>query len=408
MQAIHASFALKYLTIKYLTTQEKLNGQKGGGSRKTLIVEASDPKRAKQLAETIANAEAKARKSIATPTIVQHADSQVVTATTDIYDLLLEWKRKADHVALFSGSRSSMPSCPIVTCVQSLRTDMPAWLEKPKEQLGFSVDNLRSFLDSRSLFYGGAGFDGSPLRLFNKSHAVHCHLHADYDFIGGFTSPDQVSWSIIPQTESLDETWQPAFRGYWPICNELIRPDQFLRTVNALYKPQDGASNASSYDSAFRRTVSQVTTRQAFLEDFAEDNHYWWSFDWPGPKLAGGVWAILERDPRFDDSHGPARFAFLHMTAEAFWIYWFIYGRYCIAPFALVLQDHGFGGNFSDFGGSKSVLLALTQLTGLPPWILRERYTRPWPGYTTLPGSTRPRQGGGGCRVLEKRTSGTF
>lgn len=300
-----------------------------------------------------------------------------------------------------------MSACPIVTCVKSLRTEMPTWLEKPRDQLDFSVDNLRCFLDSRSLFYGGAGLDGSPLRLFNKPHAVHCHLHADYDSAEGFVSPYRVSSSIVPKTNNLDEIWRPAFRGYWPICNEVISPDQFLVTANSLHKLPHSVPIASSHDVTFRQTVSQLT-RSPFPEDFTEENYLWWGFNWPGPKLAGGVWAIMERDPRLDDSHGPERFAFLHVTAEAFWIYWFIYGRYRIAPFALVLQDHGFGGNFSKFGGSKSVLLALTRLTGLPPWILREKYTQRWPGYRTLPGQTRPNFSSGSRRVLEERIAGRF
>jgi hypothetical protein len=312
-----------------------------------------------------------------------------------------------------------MSSVAIVNCVKSLSTKMPDWLGQPVEQLGFTVGNLLSFLDSRSLFYGGSGFDGSPLRLFSKPHAVHCHLYADY--FEPYFLPERVSAFLIPNTDDLEKTWNPAFKGYWPIRNEVIAAEQFVHVANAGWQRDnatisrrsvqsrgviaDYISQATySKDISFRDTIDQLTGRHRLEEtDYSIFHDYRRFENWPGPQFHGAVWAILERDHRLDDSHGPKRFAFLQVAAEACWTYWLLYGRFHIAPFALVLQDHGFGGNYADFGGPRSLLLALTQFTGLPPWLLRGLTTERWPGYETLPGRTRPNYTSGSVRVLERR-----
>ncbi len=321
-----------------------------------------------------------------------------------------------------------MSSSHIVNCVCSLQSDMPRWLDQSSEKLTFSSRNLRHFLNSRSLFYGGAGWDGAPLRLFARSHAIHCFLYVDYS--EQWFSPNFISATIVPPHDRLDETWSPAFHGYWPICNEIISPQDFINVAGkglwtdtedqrsqrlaCLPKVESLVTEPSRFDTgtldlgeaSFEMAIRRLLRNRPIVEDDMDEDYYWWGFNqWPGPSFIGAVWAILERDARLGESHGPKRFAFLHMTADAFWSYWLLYGRTRIAPFAIVVHDHGYGGNHSDFGGFKSALLALTQLTGLPPWLLRGRYTRRWPGYRMIPGHTAPNFTSGVTRVLERKVS---
>lgn len=56
-----------------------------------------------------------------------------------------------------------------------------------------------------------------------------------------------------------------------------------------------------------------------------------------------------------------------------------------LQPDLVVLQDHGFGGNWCDFGG-ESPMYRMAQTTGtLPHWLFSAgENTRPWPGYEAI------------------------
>ncbi len=72
-------------------------------------------------------------------------------------------------------------------------------------------------------------------------------------------------------------------------------------------------------------------------------------------------------------------------------------------PFAILLQDDGFGGNYNRFGGGH-FLERLAQYAGaLPRWLLIADNTKPWEGYRRLP--LRRVVGGGNAmrRFLWKR-----
>jgi hypothetical protein len=50
-------------------------------------------------------------------------------------------------------------------------------------------------------------------------------------------------------------------------------------------------------------------------------------------------------------------------------------------PYAVVVQDHGFGGNWTTFGGDGSPLWSLARRGALPKWLLVADNTTPWPDY---------------------------
>ncbi len=53
-----------------------------------------------------------------------------------------------------------------------------------------------------------------------------------------------------------------------------------------------------------------------------------------------------------------------------------------LQPHVVVLQDHGFGANWTEFGGENEMYQAAQQQAALPPWLYVANNTRPWPGYS--------------------------
>lgn len=102
---------------------------------------------------------------------------------------------------------------------------------------------------------------------------------------------------------------------------------------------------------------------------------------WPGLNLTGGVWAVLQRRNNFGDAHGPRRLALLHVSAEAVWLYGQLWTSRRSKPHGVLLQDHGFGCNWCNFGGETSPLFDLAQQACLPEWLLVAENTDVWPGY---------------------------
>ncbi len=334
--------------------------------------------------------------------------------------------------------------------LQTLRQPLPTWLQQPIEQLSFSSSNLFSLLKERNLYYAGSGEDGLPLKAFARSNAAHGFIYSDY-WTDQY-APDRVQRRLMPTHDDLNRYWKPAIRGYWPVVNEVIDPLTFYETIIEMLSRSDRPSREQthslkqaigdspglrlldvpnheafeifhhgpsffgpprpffdSFDDPpldplrheqvekgfkfyFSVTMANLLERSPRLLDHEQRNHHCRrGFRWGGPTFSGAVWAILERDHRLDERHGPQRLSHLFVSADSYWCYWLLYGLLRIPPFALVLQDHGYGGNHSVFGSNQSPLLSLTQLTGLPTWILRDTFsTEAWPGYRTLPGTVGP------------------
>ncbi len=100
--------------------------------------------------------------------------------------------------------------------------------------------------------------------------------------------------------------------------------------------------------------------------------------------LASALWVVLDRDNDLSDEHGPDRLALLHIQAEAVWVCHNLWKEHDSNPFAVVLQDHGFGGNWARFGGDGSALRAIAQQFTLPELLLVGENTSPWPGYKAV------------------------
>lgn len=176
----------------------------------------------------------------------------------------------------------------------------------PKWLLQFNEDNLfdrKSFFSSRIVYYPGSGTDGQPIKLFASTHSAHCLIYSDYGLAQGvldfelYESHPFLGYHSLGRIQLSEEDISP--KGW--------TPQLFTKLRNK------GPRDILPY---------------AFLE-------------------------VFERDSRLDDSHGAIRFAVLFLCADGIAAYDAIFCQYngVSTPFATVLQDHGFGGNYDKFGG---------------------------------------------------------
>ena len=201
------------------------------------------------------------------------------------------------------------------------REPVPRWLEEGD----FSLDR---FFESRTVYYPGAGHDGSPIKLFNRSHSAHCFVWVDrrYDF-------DELMRR--EGAEGFD------LKGY--DVRHVHHTDIVIRTV---YGPP--VRNPSCH------------------------------------------MVVYDRQPYLGDEHGAERLALLVVRAEAHSAYEQIYGGRFRGnpPFAAVIQDHGLGGSEvmtgHSFGGCDSPIFHAAQRNGFPRFLLcgiGHGGTRSWPRY---------------------------
>ena len=217
-----------------------------------------------------------------------------------------------------------------LTVLQEVPEPQPDWLEPATR---FTRATLDQFLDSRVAFYPGAGMDGQLFSLFGKSHSVHCFVHADL-----IHSAEDIL--AILQGEGEDRIY-----GYDPVFSQVKDPD-------------------------------------------------WWQLfeqppecDWES-QLGTSLFTVLKKRPEVPVDHGPEYLCFLHVSVDAYWLYWNLWGRLDRAPIAILLHDHGFGGNHPDHrfggtepGGTKHALYEMANQAGLPDWLLVAEHTKSWEGY---------------------------
>lgn len=221
-----------------------------------------------------------------------------------------------------------------------LRQPMPEWLRALAPD-GFDAQVLRSFFKSRVVFYPGSGFDGHAVKVFGGSHSAHCFVYADY---GARKSEIQ---------RHLEAGNREAFRGYktfarFELSREMITASDFRQHATA------------EQIEKFRMYLRQPYEVYGFLE-------------------------VLERYDPFTDDHGPERIAVMFLGADGHATY---DALFCqdnkMPPFAVLLQDHGFGGNWSNFGNAGVMHDIARRTDRLPELLLVGVGTEPWAGYKEL------------------------
>jgi len=206
----------------------------------------------------------------------------------------------------------------------------PEWLAAlPRNAQRVDVER---FLSSPVVLYPGAASDGHPLLVFARAHAAHCFLYADY-----FYERDR----LYDELDGRRRGYAARARGYHTHARIDVDPHAIVPEgfSSVLAKPES---------TAFRRSC-------AVLE-------------------------VLERDDELGDDHGPSRLALLFAALDGFDVFEHVFVRGGRAPLAIVLQDHGLGGNYDRFGrGGRLDRLAVA--AARPRWALVGDDTDPWSDY---------------------------
>ena len=220
---------------------------------------------------------------------------------------------------------------------------VPSWLRAYRTGVDQLPAALAAFLSSRIAFYPGSGIvDGELFETFTAAHAVHCVLHAD----------------LLHGSALVADVLSRRFRPYIHVAGYRVIDLQQL-------------------DASTTRTLLALS-----------DEHPWGQ----DPALQGACWAVLEREPEYTDDHGPARLAFLHVQCEAVWLYWNLWARSRErAPYGILIQDHGYGGNWTKFGPGGALHDLAWEGCVWPKWILAADGSA-WPGYRPVSSPTTARE----------------
>lgn len=214
---------------------------------------------------------------------------------------------------------------------------LPAWLSQWRPGCEFKMTD---FLASCVVFYPGSGTDGQPVQYFGSRQMAHCFVYIDYGI-----DREHIA-------RELGEGGHP-FMGYrqlgnFPLTQQELTPHGWQPHIRP---PSD----------AWRHFASAKPF--AFIQ-------------------------ILERLPQFDVSHGPERLAILFLGADGVATYdaMFCQGS-AASPFAVVLQDHGFGGNWTTFGlgGALEELAKITNQW--PEYLFVAENSHPWGDYEVVENS---------------------
>ena len=228
--------------------------------------------------------------------------------------------------------------------LRDLSEDVPAWLRDFNEQTPFPRDE---FFKSRVVYYPGSGTDGHPVKLFGGSHSAHCFVYADYG---------------VAQNELEQQLADPhhGFRGYRTIAHLQLREHDLV----------PGGWIPHAHTPSPHHFASTAKSPFGFLE-------------------------VLERNAELDDNHGAHRLAILFLGADGIASYdaLFCQERSAARPFAVLLQDHGFGGNYDRFGKGGLLSNIANQCNVFPAFLVVARNTAPWDHFSLIEG-VEPDMGG--------------
>lgn len=229
------------------------------------------------------------------------------------------------------------------------REAMPDWLAQFTNGMAFP---RAAFFGSRVVYYPGSGTDGHPVKLFGSAHAAHCFVYVDY----GRTQAE------------LDEALQHpehGFLGYHRLARVLLRESDLV--------PSGWRSHVAP---------GEINT--------AAPRHF--------PSVAAapfGFLEVLERNPDLGEEHGAKRLAILFLGANGIASYdaLFCQGPEQRPPFAVVLVDHGFGGNCETFGRAGLLERIAQRCNVFPELLLVAEHTQAWEGFERVPDVERDRGG---------------
>lgn len=219
--------------------------------------------------------------------------------------------------------------------VDILRHDpepLPEWLAANPPRF-----EREKFFACRTVYYPGSGDDGQPVKLCASARAAHAFLYVDQGV----------------ERETLAERLRDperGFRGYTVAYQEQL-------TENKL-RPGGWTPHVSRGEAG-----SSVRFREGFAAPFA--------------------WFVALKREGAGEDHGPERLAILFIGGDGVASYDALYCQEdgTPPPFLAVIQDHGFGGNYTSFGDGGLLAGIARERRILPEYLLVATNSRPWSGY---------------------------
>jgi hypothetical protein len=236
--------------------------------------------------------------------------------------------------------------------------DMPEWLAvyKPDQGTGRSRRTLvQEFLQSRLIYYPGSGQDGGAVKLFNIAKVASCFVYVDY---------------MLTRQNLASEIKTAGFNGYDVLDTIDLKPEDL---ISSPFVPHLGPEETHGS----RRFVD--------------------------PSEPYATLTIFEKsDPAVP---GYPRFAVLFLFADGHAAYDALFCQRDSGPppFGVVLQDHGFGGNWSPFGEGGALHTIAHRADKFPELLLVGDNTTSWPGYQKVPDVSGQYCGGSRWRFLHER-----
>ena len=235
---------------------------------------------------------------------------------------------------LFTSLRKQMKD--MISYLSKFREETPVWLENylRGERISF-----RDIMSSRVGYYPGSGYDGTLMKVGNKSHCVHSFLYVDY----------------LLKRENLEAhiAEKDSILGYHPIGklewqeSDLMPNGQYPFDINI--RPKHGSPDT-------------------FVDK--DETPYCFSL-------------IMERDEGRDDSWGAEHFVVTFLFADGIDTYYQLFVKeYSKAPWLFLLQDHGWGCNYDSFGKGGILDKIIQKHRCYPEFVLcGDGCTRIWRGY---------------------------
>ena len=212
--------------------------------------------------------------------------------------------------------------------------NMPEWLRNyvPGRKV-----NIQEILKGRVVYYPGSRDDGEPVHVFNQAKFAHLFVYVDYG---------------LPEHELRSMLTDDAFWGY-----------RILDIRN--YSEKDLCPNG--WRPHYHPTREETEWVKNWVNDFNAKPFC--------------LLAVLERKSSFGEDHGAERFAILFLMADGIATYDALFANRGRAPDVLVVQDHGFGGNYNYFGREGHLARIARETDTLPDLILCNVIENVWDGY---------------------------
>ena len=227
----------------------------------------------------------------------------------------------------------------ICSYLSQFEEEMPIWLWRYKEGMPVTFSDI---MEGRVALYPGSGYDGTLIKVGNKSRAVHSFLYVDYglgkdDLIKHLAEPNSIyGYHSIGRIEWSEKDILP--NGQYPL--------------NVNKKPR----------TPYKGPLKSDEKPYCFTE-------------------------ILERDPDKDENFGAKKFAVTFLFADGIATYYqLFYMKYKKAPWIFLLQDHGFGGNYYKFGKEGLLDAIISENDIRPQFVICASNTDIWTGYKEITG----------------------